>query len=44
MYECVYNALVECGIAEQLEHQVMFDRDGNIVDDPQLMFGRPSRY
>jgi hypothetical protein len=44
MYECVYNALVECGIAEQLEHEVMLDRDGNIVDYPKLMFGRPSKY
>jgi hypothetical protein len=44
MYDCVYENMVEAGVAIKLDEEVMFDIDGNITEDPSKMFGRPSRY
>jgi hypothetical protein len=44
MYDTVYNAMVECGVAEVLDEETMFDKEGNEVHDPTLMYGRPTKY
>jgi hypothetical protein len=36
--------MVDCGMAEKLDCEVMGDKEGNEVDDPKKMYGRPSRY
>jgi hypothetical protein len=44
MYKAVYENMVDAGVAIKLREEVMFDMDGNITDDPNKMFGRPSKY
>lgn len=44
MYNTVYDAMVDCGVAELLENEVMYDKDGNETNDASLMVGRPSKY
>jgi hypothetical protein len=44
MYHTIYKAMVVCGVAVELEEETMFDREGNIVDDPSKMYGRPTKY
>jgi hypothetical protein len=44
LYTSVYKNTVDAGVSIKLEEGVMFNRNGNITDDPQKMFGRPSRY
>jgi hypothetical protein len=44
MYECIYESMVECGVAVKLDEEKMFDKNGNITEDPEEMYGRPSRY
>jgi hypothetical protein len=36
--------MVDCGVAVELEEETMFDQEGNIVDNPSKMYGRPSKY
>lgn len=44
MYDDVYNLLVRAGNARRLETEAMFDKDGNIVTDQELMYGQPTKY
>jgi hypothetical protein len=44
MYEEVYNSMVDCGVAEKLDDEVMYDKEGRRVFDPALMYGRPTKY
>jgi hypothetical protein len=44
MYNRIYDAMVECGVAELLEYEIMYDREGNETTDPSKMWGHPTRY
>lgn len=44
MYDCVYKSMVACKVAVELDHEVMFNKDGEEVDDVALMYGRPTRF
>jgi hypothetical protein len=44
MYDGVYEAMHEAGIAELLPEPVMFDELGIITMDETKKLGRPSRY
>jgi hypothetical protein len=44
MYDCVYNNMVEAGVAIKHEEEVMFDKNGHITTDEKEMYGRPSKY
>jgi hypothetical protein len=35
---------VEAGVAVKFEEEMMFDKEGNITDDPEKMYGRPLKY
>jgi hypothetical protein len=39
MYSCVYESMVEAGVAVKLDKEVMMDRDGNEMLDPSKQFG-----
>ena len=39
MYDDVYLAMVECGVAEKLEIPIFMDRDGNPTEDDSKIFG-----
>ena len=43
MYREIYSKLVDAGIAEELEEEVMMDKDGNIIQDKNKMLGRMRR-
>jgi hypothetical protein len=44
MYDEVYECMVEAGVVEKLDHKVMMDRNGNVVDSKDQCYGRPTRY
>jgi hypothetical protein len=44
MYECIYESMVDAGVAIKLEEPVMYDRSGNETLDGNVAFGRPSQY
>jgi hypothetical protein len=44
MYDAVYENMVDAGVAIKLDHEVMFDKDGNETDDKTKMHGGPTRY
>jgi hypothetical protein len=44
MYEAVYAAMVEAGVARYSEEEKMLDINGNEVNDKAKMAGRPTRY
>jgi hypothetical protein len=44
MYNCIYESMVECGVAIKLDSEKMFDKSGNITEDVSEMYGRPSKY
>ena len=44
MYDSVYDKMVMAGVAEKVNHQLMFDKDGNEVNDELLMVGRKTSY
>jgi hypothetical protein len=44
MYDGVYEAMVEAGVAVEHNEEKMFDVSGNIVTDVNQMDGRPSKY
>jgi hypothetical protein len=44
MYDCVYGKLAEAGIAEELNHEKLLDRHGNIVENGAEAFGRKIKY
>ena len=37
MYDKVYQAMVECGVAQLLQEETMFDKNGVEVLDPSLI-------
>ena len=39
MYDEVYEALVDTGVATKLDHPVYMDRDYNVVTDQRKCFG-----
>jgi hypothetical protein len=44
MYAKVYEAFVKAGIAEKLEEDIMYDKEGNITTDVSQIYGRPTKY
>jgi hypothetical protein len=44
MFEVIYKAMVDCGVAERLDREATRGKEGNEVDNPAKMYGRPSRY
>jgi hypothetical protein len=44
MYDCVYDSMVEAGIAEKVEEELLFDRHGVEVDCIDNAFGKPTKY
>jgi hypothetical protein len=44
MYDNVYEAMVSCRVAKKLDHETMFDIDGNVIDNVDPMFGFPTKY
>jgi hypothetical protein len=44
MYAKVYKAFVKAGIAEKLEQDIMYDKEGNITTDVSQIYGRPTKY
>jgi hypothetical protein len=44
MYSCVYESMVEAGVAVKLDEEVMMDREGNETLDPSQQFGRKTQY
>jgi hypothetical protein len=44
MYTAVYEAMVEAGVATKYDEEVMLDRNGNITNDVEKLFGRKTKY
>jgi hypothetical protein len=44
MYTGVYEAMVEAGVAEKLETEIMFDKNGEETQDKKHMVGRPTKF
>jgi hypothetical protein len=44
MYNKVYAEMVTTGVAVELEHEVMLDKNGNQVDDESKMYGLPMKH
>jgi hypothetical protein len=44
MYDGVYAAMVEAGVAEKLDHEIMFDKNGNETDNETMMHGKPTTF
>jgi hypothetical protein len=44
MYECVYDRMVQAGIAKRLPEKVWRDREGLIVDSEENAFGKATEY
>ena len=44
MYKSLYDEMVDCGVAEKMDEEKMFDKSGNITENKEEMYGRPSRY
>jgi hypothetical protein len=44
MFEGVYAAMVEAGIAEKVEEKVMYDDRGQITNDVSKMVGQPTNF
>ena len=44
MYDSVYERMVSAGVAEKLDHEIMFDKNGDEVSDDSKMVGRKTRY
>ena len=44
MYELVYEAMVDCGVAIRLETEVMLDHDGKIMPNEDNAYGRKTKY
>jgi hypothetical protein len=44
MYDSVYESMVEAGVAIRLDEEAMYDREGNLVDSKERMYGRPTKY
>jgi hypothetical protein len=44
MYDNIYPAMVDCGVAELLDNEIMYDRDGNETPDLSKLWGRPTKY
>jgi hypothetical protein len=43
-YNKVYAEMVTTGVAVELEHKVMLDKNGNEVDDESKMCGLPTKH
>jgi hypothetical protein len=41
MYESVYEKMVEAGVAVKFKEEMMFDKEGNITDDPKKCMDDP---
>jgi len=44
MYNYIYPAMVESGIAIELQEEVMVTVEGNITEDPTNIWGRKTKY
>jgi hypothetical protein len=44
MYNKVYAEMVTAGVAVELEHEVMLDKNGNKVGDESKMYGLPTKH
>jgi hypothetical protein len=44
MYDCIYDTMVEAGLAQKLIAPVTYDKYGNETTDPDMILGRPTRY
>jgi hypothetical protein len=44
VYESVYSAMAENGVAVKLDETLMYDKDGNETTNPAEMVGRPTQY
>ena len=44
MYDSIYARMVEAGVATKYDNLLMFDKEGNEVDDENKMYGRKTRY
>ena len=44
MYDSIYKRMVEAGVATKNDNLLMFDKEGNEVDDENKMYGRKTRY
>jgi hypothetical protein len=44
MYNFIYPCMVQCGVAELVQHDIMYDRQGKETTDPTKLWGRPTKY
>jgi hypothetical protein len=44
MYDAVYSEMVEAGVAELLDKEIMYNANGNETTDVTKMVGRPIKY
>jgi hypothetical protein len=44
MYTCVYDAMVDANVAIKHDYEIMYDLNGNKVEESERMFGLPTRY
>jgi hypothetical protein len=44
MYDCIYDIMVDAGVAQKLTTPVTYDKYGNEKTDPDKTLGRPTRY
>jgi hypothetical protein len=44
LYDGIYTAMVEAGIAEKLEEKIMYDRHGEITINKNELYVQPSKY
>ena len=44
MYDSVYDKMVTAGVAEKVDHDLMYDKDGNETSDELKMIGKKTRY
>lgn len=44
MYENINARMVEAGVAELLDHEIHFEREGNEDSDVEKAYGRPTKY
>ena len=44
MYDSVYDKMVAAGVAEKVDHDLMYDKDGNETVEESKMVGRKTRY
>jgi hypothetical protein len=44
MYTIIYPQMVDCGVAELLDSEIMYNRQGNETNDVSEIWGRPTKY